>query len=218
MLLVAPPLLDIAPDTVKIKALTTNIDGQEMKPVNSAELPPPLSDTQAQMPVPTSPDKTEPVENTQKIEAVGQETIQPGAALKTILTDHTIEELLTKATDPENSDFEKLKLEAIKADNKAIHVSAEAFANISTFRDLMTVTAPVCALLGENDSFMPRPGDDMLNQLEERKDLKVLEMANARHFPMLDDKAQFARLVRDFLEAPEIATLETKVEWRRRKR
>jgi pimeloyl-ACP methyl ester carboxylesterase len=189
-----------------------------MKPVKPAELPPPLSDTQAQMPIPTSPESNDTMDDTARIETISQEAIQPGSALKAVFTNQTIEEMLAKATDPENSDYEKLKAEAIKADTKAIHISAEGFTNISTFRDLMTVTAPVCALLGENDSFLPRPADSLLNQLDERQDLKLLEMANARHFPMLDDKAQFVRLLKDFLEAPEVATLEMKEEWRRRKR
>jgi hypothetical protein len=43
-------------------------------------------------------------------------------------------------------------------------------------------------------------------------------MPAARHFPMLEDPPKFIRLLRDFLEAPDVTDLETKDEWRRRVR
>ena len=230
MLLVAPPLLDHAPEKVGVTALTTNVDGQALKPV---ELPPPLSDTQAQMPAPSPEDTIQfevpdldddeegsgaPASENRKTGTSEAVTLHPGNTLKAVFEGQSIEDLLGRATNPENSDFEKLKAEAIKADHRAIDASADAFAEISTFRDLMAVTAPVCTLLGENDGLLPRPDDDLLHQLDARPSVKLLVMGNAQHFPMLDDKAQFVRLLKDFLEAPDVATLEMKEEWRRRKR
>ena len=46
----------------------------------------------------------------------------------------------------------------------------------------------------------------------------VLPLDDVKHFPMLEDKAQFVRLLKDFLEAADVSTLEMKEEWRRRKR
>jgi len=38
------------------------------------------------------------------------------------------------------------------------------------------------------------------------------------HYPMLEEASQFTRLLKEFLEAPDISSLELKEEWRRRNR
>ena len=217
MLLVAPPLLGDATKEESTTPLTENTDEQVTQPT---QMPTPLTDTQTQMPTASDPNNTSSTtENDEKSkdETASEETIQPDKELKAIFNGQSIEALLAKATNPESSDFEKLKAEAIKADREAIDKSIDAFITINTYEDLTKVTAPVCTLHGNNDSFLPQK-DSLLKALDERSNLKVLAMGDAQHFPMLDDNAKFVRLLLDFLEAPDVAALEMQDEWRRRLR
>ncbi|HLA42993.1 MAG TPA: alpha/beta hydrolase, partial [Aggregatilineales bacterium] len=220
MLLVAPPLVDSAPlSTQERRALTTNSNSGD-NPLSAPQLPQRLTDSQVQLPAirPPSSGNTGILRNPMSATPKGEVTLHSGNTLKNLFSGHSLEELLSRATDPHTSDYEKLKAEVIKADQKAMQESTEAFSNINTFRDLMHVTIPVCALLGENDHLLPKPEEALLHQLDELSHIKLLVMSNTQHFPMLEDKAQFVRLLKDFLEAPDVASLEMKEEWRRRKR
>lgn len=229
MMLIAPPLVDAAPTLTKM-ALTTNTGTPAITAVMTTPEPPVrLTDSQAKMPpvtVTTLPEtvsakveeKTASTVTAPPAAEKPQVALQPANAIKHIFEEHPLEELLSRATDPATADYEKLKAETAKTDKQAVHTSAEAFSRISTFRDILTATAPLCAVLGENDSLLPKPEETLLQQLDERPSLKLVVMGNTQHFPMLEDKAQFVRLLKDFLEAPDISTLEMKEEWRRRKR
>ena len=49
--------------------------------------------------------------------------------------------------------------------------------------------------------------------------IRLIGMANSKHFPMLDEAAKFNRLLRDFLDIEDdLSILELKEEWRRRHR
>ncbi|NJL95358.1 MAG: hypothetical protein HC915_17375, partial [Anaerolineae bacterium] len=67
-------------------------------------------------------------------------------------------------------------------------------------------------------SLLPEPDEEVMEWLtDERQALKLLAMPT-NHFPMLAANAQFVRLLKEFLEAPDVSALEMKEEWRRRKR
>lgn len=128
------------------------------------------------------------------------------------------EALLTRHMDTSSGDFEKLKVEVAKADEEAMRTTAETLSKFNPLRNLLQVQPPTLALMGEDDTFVAVPDETILQQLSDREQFKLIVMSNTRHFPMLEDTTRFIRLVREFMEAPDISTLEMKDEWRRRTR
>lgn len=125
--------------------------------------------------------------------------------------------LLSQHMDTSSADYEKLKSEVAKTTSEAIQMSTTSFRYISTYHELIKVKSPTVALFGESDTFVSLPKKDILDRLSVGSK-KVIVMPNLRHFPMLEDTSKFVRLLRDFLEAPDISKLEMKDEWRRRNR
>ena len=138
--------------------------------------------------------------------------------LKDVFYENSLEDLLQNAISPSSQDYEKLRAEVAKCDSKAIYESINIMANTNTFQDILNTYASTFALLGGHDRLLPLPNDYVLNRLDERGELKLIVMDNAHHYPMLDEAAQFTRLLKEFLEAPDISSLELKEEWRRRTR
>lgn len=126
--------------------------------------------------------------------------------------------LLTRHTDNSTADFEKLKTECEKINSEAIRLSTQSFRYISTYHELLKLSMPSLIVLGEKDSFMPVPDQQILTRLAAGANSKVIVLPGLRHFPMLEDTSKFGRLMKEFLEASDIAKLELKDEWRRRTR
>jgi pimeloyl-ACP methyl ester carboxylesterase len=126
--------------------------------------------------------------------------------------------LLSRHVDTSSSDYEKLKIEVEKADDEASRVSAKSLSKFSPLRNLIAAKAPTLALLGAADTLVPPPDEKVLNQLAAQHQFKLIVLPNVRHFPMLEDTTRFTRLLRDFLEAPNVDDLDMKDEWRRRNR
>ncbi|HEX3052832.1 MAG TPA: alpha/beta fold hydrolase [Aggregatilineaceae bacterium] len=117
------------------------------------------------------------------------------------------------------ADQEKLKAEVVKADRVSIAVSVDSFANVDTLRDLRSLPMPIVTLYGTNDTFLPEPDAAMLAMLKEgRTTFHSLGIEGARHFPMLENIADFTRLLLDFLEVSDVTKLEIKKIWERRVR
>jgi pimeloyl-ACP methyl ester carboxylesterase len=77
---------------------------------------------------------------------------------------------------------------------------------------------PALTLMGDKDTLITVPDQKILNALSSGANSKVIVMEGVRHFPMLEDTSKFVRLLREFLEAPDVSKLEMKDEWRRRTR
>lgn len=126
--------------------------------------------------------------------------------------------LLEKHMDA-GSDLEKLKVEVSKADRMVIALNVESFAGVDTLRDLKSLPVPTATIYGANDTLVPVPDDEMLASLKEAAGPSVaVKMDGVRHFPMLENAAQFTRLLLDFLEIPDVASLKIKETWERRVR
>ncbi len=134
-----------------------------------------------------------------------------------ILGDMNPLNLLSQHMDTSSGDFEKLKAEVAKTTTEALQMSTSSFRYISTYHELIKIKSPTVALFGESDTLVSLPKKDILDRLSVGSK-KVIVMPNLRHFPMLEDTTKFVRLLRDFLEAPDISKLEMKDEWRRRNR
>jgi pimeloyl-ACP methyl ester carboxylesterase len=213
MLLVCPPLIDFAPSE-GYRALTTNT---AVTVARRGDLPMSIAEAQAQY-LAQQDAKREAQTPTPDKRQSQQVRIHPATALKEVFDGQPLDGLLLKATTSDSPDFEKLRREVSKTDHRAVMASINAFEKVNTFRDLLGTRCPVFVLLGENDSFLPKPEEALMRQLDAQNNLKLLVMSETQHFPMLEDKAQFSRLIKDFLENPDLSQLEFKEEWRRRKR
>ncbi|MCB9437624.1 MAG: alpha/beta fold hydrolase [Anaerolineales bacterium] len=126
--------------------------------------------------------------------------------------------ILSRHMDTSSADYEKMKGEVEKADDEAFLTSIQSLSEHNPFHNLQDSKAPTLAVYGSSDTFIQMPDKALLQKLEGRDDFRVITLPDIRHFPMLEDTTTFTRLLREFLDAPTIADIEIKEEWRRRTR
>lgn len=126
--------------------------------------------------------------------------------------------LLSRHMDSTSPDFEKLRVEVEKADEEAIRVSSLSLSQYNPLQKLLKTPAPALAIFGSNDSFIQTPDETILETVASHEQIRLLVLQNIRHFPMLEDTARFMRLLKEFLEAPDLQQIEMKDEWKRRLR
>jgi len=133
--------------------------------------------------------------------------------------DKTVHALLERCFKQHEPEFEKLKVDVNKSDNRVLLKSAEGFEAGSMLDELRQITAPVVVVHGRNDPIFQLPDEEIWNYLSVEKDdvfIPIL-LDNVRHFPMLEYEP-FSRLTTDFLSVSEISKLEIRERWRRRSR
>lgn len=148
-------------------------------------------------------------------EATGEYRLQnPLAAL---LAD--AETLLGRAFKRSEPEYDKLNLDVIKTDGRAIRESATTFSAGRMVDTLRLLPMPAAVLHGLDDPIIPPPPDAAWNYITTDKEhlLLAAPLPGVRHFPMLEYDL-FAQLLVDFLDAPDISRLEIKERWRRRTR
>jgi pimeloyl-ACP methyl ester carboxylesterase len=222
------PTSDIDREKLRQAALAAGLDGIASRikvnsPATPEATPAPAATaatpaTSAAAPTPAAPaSATEETRLSGHTPAKGTQAIlsNPIAALMGDMNPLT---MLKNHVDNSSSDYEKLKVEVSKTKPDVISASTDSFKHINTFRELLQIGVPTLALLGEADTLMKLPEETVLSQLSARQQFKLIVLAGTRHFPMLEDPAKFTRLLRDFLEAPDITELEMKDEWKRRTR
>jgi pimeloyl-ACP methyl ester carboxylesterase len=111
------------------------------------------------------------------------------------------------------------RIEAPKADLKAIQSSLSELQNIKPLEVSQNLSTPCLFVHGQNDPAVEMPTLDILNLLPEQAHYIVFEQSG--HFPMLDETTKYNRLLGDFLslnsgESPR--ELQLKEEWKRRVR
>ncbi len=127
-------------------------------------------------------------------------------------------ELLKKHVDP-GPDRDKLQVEVEKADPLAVTGLIEGFGTVDTLRDLARLPMPLLVLSGKEDQFLKPPDERMIKMLTEgRTSCHVLLLENTRHFPMLEEKAAFNRLLMEFLDTADVRTVKPTEVWERRVR
>lgn len=116
-----------------------------------------------------------------------------------------------------HANFPELDTEIGKADVAAIHCSVQSAMSHDLRPDLVFLEAPVLLVYGGSDRLVRLPEQDWLAGLGSR--LRVMVLDGVEHFPMLEERNGFNRLLLDFLDAGEdLSSLAWKEEWRRRLR
>lgn len=112
---------------------------------------------------------------------------------------------------------EAARIEAPKADPRAIQTSIDNLEQINLLDMYMGVTTPCLFVHGLSDPAVEAPPQEIVNALPAHTHQILFESSG--HFPMLDEPSKYNRLLFDFLalnsgESP--SQLQLKEEWKRR--
>jgi pimeloyl-ACP methyl ester carboxylesterase len=106
-----------------------------------------------------------------------------------------------------------------KIAKNAVALTIQAVAQLNLRQTLEAIDVPLLTVYGDKDGVIdPRQADEMENG---HPLARAIVLPGAHHFPMLDQTAQFARLLRDFMDVEQLEDLQgltLKQEWRRRTR
>jgi pimeloyl-ACP methyl ester carboxylesterase len=138
-----------------------------------------------------------------------------GAAINRRLTVPGALDLFDKAFNVQPPDFTQLQLESRKADENAVIVSARSAMTLDMQRELGQIDLPVLLVNGDRDDIVAPPNGDVFGAWD---NVRGIYLSDSRHFPMLDERTRFNRLLRDFLVAEDLRALTLKEEWRRQTR
>ena len=106
-----------------------------------------------------------------------------------------------------------------KTARNAITLTIQSVARLDLWKTLDHIDVPLLTVYGEKDNVVTAEWADELES--NQAPARAIVLPDAYHFPMLDQIARFARLLRDFVdvETPEeLRELTVKEEWRRRTR
>jgi pimeloyl-ACP methyl ester carboxylesterase len=112
------------------------------------------------------------------------------------------------------SGYDEVEQEAARAAPDAISESLESVARYDLRVRLRELRVPLLAVYGEQDNVVTPAAESEFNGYG--TSMRRMLMSDCRHFPMLDRSSQFNRLLRDFLRADDLDSLELKDEWKRR--
>lgn len=115
------------------------------------------------------------------------------------------------------NEYPELAGELGKTDPQVIEQTLDALEDVDIPAALSLLDMPVLLVYGRKDP-MVKPLDEALIH-PKRYNTRVIHFEVARHFPMLEERSKFIRLMKDFFEAgDDLRSLELKQEWRRRTR
>ncbi len=117
--------------------------------------------------------------------------------------------------------YKEVEKEAEKTDKKAIKNSVQSVKDLDIQGRIHSLSqlqdSVLLAVYGEKDDVVDPTLTNGLNS--DWPNIRPIGLAEAKHFPMLDQAAKFNRLLKDFLEVEnDLSVLELKDEWRRRTR
>jgi pimeloyl-ACP methyl ester carboxylesterase len=111
----------------------------------------------------------------------------------------------------------EVQQEAEKMAENVIALSVQSVIEVNAQALIDQVHQPTLAIYGEKDNVVDPAPTRALNG--RRPNLRLIGLAESRHFPMLEEANKFNRLLKDFLEVgDDLSVLELKEEWKRRTR
>jgi len=115
------------------------------------------------------------------------------------------------------ANFPEVDMEARKTDASAIVSSMRSTMTQDLRRLLPPLQFPVLLVYGGDDALIKPPEARELQDC--RDNVRAINLSGTQHFPMLEERNKFNRLLLDFLDAGDnLASLELKEEWQRRLR
>jgi len=118
-----------------------------------------------------------------------------------------------------SNSFPEIDSEIRKTDTLAMNRLAEELADHDFEEELSSLTRPILTVFGEDDEVVQPPTgeNNLLHSAEDNR--FYVSLGDCSHFPMLQEKAKFNRLLMDFIHADDSLTeLSPKEYWQRRVR
>lgn len=135
------------------------------------------------------------------------------------LTNSDPDTILNRVLGKSNS-FSEVDSELRKIDPKAMNQMATELAGLDLGNEVARLTRPILLVYGSQDIITPPPGNEVyyLQRPGSSRYFVLLETCN--HFPMLQEKIKFNRLLLDFLltDDADITDIAPKEYWQRRVR
>jgi pimeloyl-ACP methyl ester carboxylesterase len=115
------------------------------------------------------------------------------------------------------ADFPEVELEVRKTDVSAVIGSTHSAMVNDVSRLLSAPNVPVLLVHGGDDPLVASPQREWLQRSD--SNFRAISLNGTRHFPMLEERSKFNRLLMDFLDVgDDLSSLEMKEEWQRRQR
>lgn len=114
--------------------------------------------------------------------------------------------------------FNEVDSEIRKTDPEAMNMLASEIANMNLVADLANCPRPVLMIFGNQDSIVKPPDGEYFHLRRSGNNRFYVELETCHHFPMLQEKAIFNRLIMDFLHTEDLSELAPKEYWQRRTR
>jgi len=140
-----------------------------------------------------------------------------GTAVDARLLDMDVSNFSAKVLGKTES-FSEVENELRKTDQEAVNKLVQEVRRNDFANDLANCACPVMILYGQNDSVVTPPAATNNHQMSAGNRYYV-RLDNCGHFPMLEAKVQFNRLILEFMHADDTVTeLAPKEYWQRRTR
>ena len=113
--------------------------------------------------------------------------------------------------------FPEVELELPKTDVTAVTESVQSAVERNLCQTLSPIQTHILLVYGGDDPLISAPQPDHMKDCG--GNVRAIFLNGARHFPMLEERTKFSRLLLDFLaDDVDLASLELKEEWQRRQR
>lgn len=155
-------------------------------------------------------------ENVSKLATVAMPVT--GAYLNDRLATSDPDNIINRVVGKSNS-FSEVDTEIRKIDQAAFNQLAQELANNNLVPDMANFPRPLLLVYGGQDSVVQPPDGEYSYLQQSANDRFFVTLDQCGHFPMLQDKARFNRLLLDFiLASDELTELTPKEYWQRRTR
>ena len=156
-------------------------------------------------------------ENANKVAKVATISLPvTGSYLNNRLQGATADTIISKVLG-RSSSFAELDSEIRKVDFTAVSNSLETFNTLDLIPQITNLERPLLMVYGSQDSLVQPPNGDHSYLQQSINDRFYVELDLCHHFPMLQEKAKFNRLLLDFIIASaELTELAPKEYWQRR--
>lgn len=137
-----------------------------------------------------------------------------GSYMEARLTD-TDPSVILRGLNKANS-FQEVDTEVRKIDQAAMNALAGQVAGINLMSDLVNCPRPLLMVFGDLDPIIKPPAGDYMHLRRSSTNRYYVSLDGCYHFPMLQEKAIFNRLLMDFFHSENLSDLGPKEYWQRR--
>ena len=117
-----------------------------------------------------------------------------------------------------NGGYPEVQQELRKTDSNAVHSVTQQLVKADFSNDVENLACPLLIIFGEQDQVVEKPSGEYAHFLESTERRAFVNFEACNHFPMLDERAKFSRLIMEFTQSNDnnLEKLSPKDYWQRR--